>query len=170
MSKAFIDIDDLTMKITVRLADGSIKSFDVQEELKITKEDLNEHYIDQPGKYAWWGMLAEVAKNSMEEAKAAMEREEAEADIRVRKELDMDGKKATENLVTRMIKQDEKYIQAQQRYFEARKNYGILNMIHKAFEQRMEALISLGANLRSEKANVDLDMKKEQVKTMFEHK
>ncbi|WP_270364019.1 hypothetical protein [Bacillus paranthracis] len=161
-----IELDSLDIDVTVLVGDKE-HHFNAKEELIIDKFDINGGYIDQPGKYAWWGTLTEVAREKMENAKAEMEQEEFHADIRAREELDLDGIKITEGLVTRKVKCDREYKKKQSRYIKATKQFKLLDKIMKAFDHRMEALISLGAMVRKENDNVELTMKKEMAKKII---
>lgn len=165
-----IELDDLHTSVTIKLANGNLHTFNVEEEIAIDKDDLNQNYIEQPGKYAWWGMVAEVAKVNVEEAKAKLEQVEAEADERVRSDLDMEGIKITESLVTRNIKKDKEYKEAQYDYFKAKKNAGILDKVLKAFDHRLDVLVNLGASMRKEYNNAELTVKKEVAKKVMKSK
>lgn len=155
-----MDLDSLDITVTVKTKNGEIEEFNIKDELMIDRDNVNEGYINQPGRYAWWGMVLEVAKANVERAKRELSVQEAEADERVRTELDMEGVKITEAIVTRRLKADKGYLKASDELAEAQKAAGILDKVLKAFDQRMEALISLGANLRKEEVNVELTMKK----------
>lgn len=144
------ELKESDVEIYIRMPNGEIRKFNIEEELKIERTHLNEHFMDQPGKYAWWGMIAENARDKMERAKAKVEQIEAEVDTRVRRELEMDGVKVTEALVNRKIKSHPAYLEALEEYFEAKRRFGILNTILKSFDHRKDALISLSANIRNE--------------------
>jgi hypothetical protein len=159
-----LELESLDIEVSIKLANGKVHKFNVQDELEIDRDYLNDGYIDQSGKYAWWGMVLEVAKMNVEQSKANLELIESEADERVRAELDMEGVKITEALVNRKIKADTEYKTAQKALFKAKKNAGVLDKVLKAFDHRMESLISLGANIRKEENNVELTLKKEMAK------
>lgn len=159
MELEMFELDNLEfLNINVKLRNGKIKTFDVKEELKIDEENLSKHFIEQPGKYAWWAVLAEIAKSYEERLEAELERIEAEADKRVRKQLELDGIKITENLVKQNIKLDKEYREALEKYQRVKKNANILGKISKAFEHRKEMLINLGAHVR-EKINNENDIR-----------
>lgn len=162
-----IELDDLNTSVTIKLANGSLHTFNVQDEIEIDRDDLNQNYVEQPGKYAWWGMVAEVAKVNVEEAKAYLEQVEGEADERVRESLELDGIKVTETLVTRKIKSDKEYKEAQTSFFRAKKNAGILDKVLKAFDHRLDVLVNLGASMRKEYNNAELTVKKEVAKRVM---
>jgi flavin-binding protein dodecin len=138
------------LTINVKLRDGKVKKFDVKKELAIDEGNLSQDFIEQPGKFAWWGVLAEVAKSYIDTTKAELERAQAGADRRAREQLDMDGLKVTESAVDKAIKLDEEYQAALKKHNLAKKNAGVLDKISKAFDHRKEMLINLGAHLRRE--------------------
>lgn len=145
---------DEDIEIPVRLANGKIKVLNVQEELSVSEETLSQDYMEQAGKYAWWAVLAESAKAQRDKKEIDMDKAEAEADKRVRKELELDGVKITESLVKSRIKLDSEYLEAVDAYNKAKKNAAVLDKLVRAFDHRKEMLISLGAQLREEKGNV----------------
>jgi len=140
-------LDFMTFK--VRLANGKVKEFDLNEELAVSEETLEDDFMNQAGKYAWWATLAEIAKNKKERMEAELDEAEAEADRRVRDILELDGVKITEALVKSRIKLDEDYKTAVNNVLEAKKYASILDKVVKALEHRKEMLISVGAHLRS---------------------
>lgn len=166
--KISINTDDT--KVYVIFQRGSTtetKVFDYLEELAIDEDNLNECFIEQSGKYVWWGTLYEEAKIEFDMAKAQLERAEAEADDIVRRELEMDGVKVTEALVNRKIKKEGVYVEALTLLYECKKKVGILDRVVKAFDHRLEALISIGANIRKEYNNMDINVKKEQARNII---
>lgn len=149
MSRVEIELDALDLLvIKIKTADGSVKTFDISDELTI--EDINEAHIDQAGKFAFWASVSEVAKANVEMAKADMETAEAEADEKARKYLEMEGIKITEKAVERAIKGESSFVDAQKKYLQAKRNAGVLKSVAEAFEHRKEMIIGLGANHRQE--------------------
>lgn len=160
-----LEIDSLKLlNVTIKTRSGEVVSYDVGEELAIDKADLNEHFMRQPGKYAWWATLAETAKSQRDSLEASLDKAEAEADYNVRLKLELDGVKVTEPAVKQGIKKDAGYLEALEKYNQAKKSAGILSQVVKAFDQRLEALISLGAQLRKEGDNADVTSLKEKAR------
>lgn len=141
------------LEVSIKLPSGEIKLFNIEEELAISETDLNRDFIQQPGKFAWWASLAESAKEIEEKLEVYQERVEGEADKRARRQLEVDGVKVTEGSVKSMIKTDEELMNASLAYNRAKKNAATLKQIVKAFEQRKEMLISLGAHIRDGHGN-----------------
>lgn len=160
-----IEMDDFDiLSVSVKLKNGTVQKFDVKKELEIDKYSLNDEFVEQPGKYMWWAAMAETAKYQKEVAEARLDRAEAEADYQARLKLELDGQKVTETLVKHQIKLDDNYKKALEEYQQAEKVARMFDKIVKAFDQRLDALISLGANLRNEGENVEVTMLKEKAK------
>lgn len=160
-----LELDSLNLlTVTLKLKNGEVKEFDIKKELEISKATLNENFIEQPGKYAWWAAVAETAKAQRDYLEAELDKAEAQADYNVRLKLELDGVKITEALVKQNIKLDAGYQEALEKYNQAKKNAAILDKIVRAFDQRLEALISLGANLRKEENNAEVALKEKQEK------
>ena len=136
------------LEVSIKLPSGEIKDFNLENELAISETDLNRDFIEQAGKFAWWASLAESAKEIEERLALNQERVEGEADSRARRKLELDGVKVTEGSVKSMMKTDEKLMTASLAYNRAKKNAATLKQVVKAFEQRKEMLISLGAHIR----------------------
>jgi len=175
---------DRVLEIKVKTESMDFKG-DLGEELKINIEDLNESYLDQPGKYAWWAVLSAQAISKANKIKSEMENLKeyinktlmGELDLKVRERMERTGEKATEARVERAIythkdykKHMEKLKRLRIEYAEANGEAAILEAAKDAMDQRKDMLISLGAQLRSEGNNADLSVKKEQVKEMLRKK
>lgn len=162
------------MRLTVEMS-GKKYEQDLNEDLRINSDDINESYIDQPSKFAWWAVLAAQARAKADRIKSAIEKQDeymrkiltGELDAEVRKRLELDGEKITEGKVTNGIYKDERYIEEMNKlhnlrdeYVEANEDACILESAKEALNQRKEMLISLGAQLRTDLSNVELSMKK----------
>lgn len=146
-----IELESLALlKITIKTRNGKLVEYNVGDELAIDKEDLDDAFIRQPGKYAWWATLAETAKAQRDHLEAHMDKAEADADYTVRLKMELDGEKITEPAVKRGIKKDDGYMEAVWKYNEAKKTAGILDKVVKAFDHRLECIVNLGAKLRKE--------------------
>ena len=96
--------------LTVEMS-GKTYAQDLNEDLRINADDINESYIDQPSKFAWWAVLAAQARAKADRIKSAIEKQDeyirkiltGELDAEVRKNLELDGEKVTEGKVTNGI-------------------------------------------------------------------
>jgi len=149
-----IELGDLNLlDVTLKLANGETKTFNIREELEIEEGNLTEHFMKQPGKYAWWSAVTERLKLQRDYAEAELEKEEARADKRVRASLKDEGIKITEAMVKGQIKLDPVYDEKLASYNTANKNASTMEKVVKAFEHRKEMLISVGAHIRDGNGN-----------------
>lgn len=177
--------DDSILIIDIKTKTGGNQSVDLAEDLKINIDDLSESYIDQPGKYAWWAVLAAQARASADRKKSEVENLEdyikktlkGELDAEVREDLELSGEKITENKVDNGIYSHPKYVEKTKQlhslrleYVELNETASILEAARNALDQRKDVLISLGAQLRSEIGNTGLSLKKEQARQVLNNK
>lgn len=149
------------LKLTVKLE--KVHKFDLNKSLDVDKTQINDEMSEQPGHFAWYATLAELAKNKVLHLKTELEQKEAELDQKIRKNWDIDQcGKMTEAGVSAAIKLTPVYQQLTIVYQEALKNQGILQVAKQAFEQRHMMLISIAANMRGE-GDADLRVNKEKV-------
>ena len=115
---------------------------EIIDRLVINEDDLIPEYAEQAALFAFVSVKAEVA---YAKRKAA----EAEANRVLRDEY---GKKKPPENAIKLELQDDKYVQ------DARLHEGFLSGLADAFKQRMQMLISIGADLREERRSTDLPM------------
>ena len=166
--------------LTVEMS-GKTYVQDLNEDLRINADDINESYIDQPSKFAWWAVLAAQARAKADRIKSAIEKQDeyirkiltGELDAAVRKSLELDGEKVTEGKVTNGIYKNDRYIEEMTKlhnlrdeYVEANEDACILEAAKDAMNQRKDMLISLGAQMRTDMSNTELTMKKKVVSTI----
>ena len=162
MLRIVVNEDETMVTVYIHKAGGIEElHFNYLDELQIDRDNINECFIEQSGKYAWWGTIYEQAKADVEKAKAELEEAEAEADEMVREQLELEGMKVTEALVNRKIKTVGVYKEKLSLLLLCKRQLGILDKVLKAFEQRMEALISIGANARKEFQSQDISIKQD---------
>lgn len=149
------------------------------DDLFIDEDNINESFINQPALYAWWATVAAQARAIADHTKLDVERQEeyikktlmGELDTKVRQELDMNGEKITESKVTNAIYASDEYKEATEELFTLKEKYLndsetaiTLEIARDAMNQRKDALISLGAQLRNESDNSDLSIRKQAAK------
>ena len=155
---AEIDAKDL-MNISV-VVNGKVFKANLIDELKIDKDDLNTCFVEQPGKYAWWAVLAQMSLSKTDLAKAEVERLEGDLDRDMRDIILTGGEKPTEDMVKRRIKNHPDYVQANKYYLDCKRVSDILDIARRSFDHRKESLISIGANQRSEGENAEIKILK----------
>ena len=131
----------------------------------INVANINESYIDQPAKFAYWATLATLARSKANKIKRELDREQdyikttltGSLDSKVRAQLEIDGEKVTETKVTNGIFTHPEYISykakiadKQREYDEADEQARLLEVGRETMNQRKEMLISLGAQLRTD--------------------
>lgn len=169
------------MNLTVELS-GKTYHQDLSEDLKINSLDINESYIDQPSKFAWWAVLAAQARAKADKLKSCIDKQDeyirkiltGELDAEVRKSLELDGEKITESKVSNGIYSNDRYKEEMEilhnlrdEFVKANEDASILEAAKEAMDQRKEMLISLGAQLRTDMSNTELTMKKKQAATII---
>jgi hypothetical protein len=130
---------------------GETYSVNYREELRCSEETINENLKDQPSFFAYYAVLAELADEALAETKLALEVTESVLDAKVREELTRAGTKATETMIRGKIVLDESYLAAVSQVNTLKKNVGVLKAIKEAFNHRKDMLVTLGANMRSQR-------------------
>lgn len=123
---------------------------DYQEELKISKETLNKNLVEQPGFFAWYAVLAELAEQEYGAAKLELELTEAKVDERVREAAFKKNEKITEPMVRNRMRLDDEYVAAVVKRNEWKKNVGICKAVKEAFAHRKDMLVTFSSNWRLE--------------------
>lgn len=166
------------LNFTIATVDGVPTETELGDDLAIDPGDINQSFIDQPGKFAWWAVMAAKARAKADRLKVAAEKQDdfirktlvGTLDSKVRQELELDGEKITESKVTSGIYKHADYIAAvdeynklREQWVQANEDASVLEAARDAMYQRKDMLISLGANMRMDMSNVELSMKKQQV-------
>lgn len=174
MTNKFEDKDLSILEVKVKLPQNAY-TLNLAEDSKIDVNDLNQGFIEQPTIFAWYAVLAALAKSNVTCLKREIEKQDdyikktliGTLDGKVRKQLEIDGEKITETKVERAIYADPEYIanveklsDLKDRLTVAEENSAILDVAKDTMIQRKDMLISLGAQVRSEYDNVpDLKLK-----------
>ena len=157
-----IDWDAFDLQLVL---DG--KSIDLkkkyQEDIRISKETIDEDLMKQAGLYAFYAVMAELAEEAYEDAKLELELLEATVDEHIRVGLIQKGEKVTDKKLEKLVAVNEDRIESVRNKIQARKNRGILKALARAFEQRNLDVIALGHICRQER-DVDIFIKKEKLK------
>lgn len=172
-----MDTSILTMQVKLS-ADSEVVSLDLSKDMLINVADINESYVDQPARYAYWATMATFARSKANKIKQRMDREQdyikttltGTLDSKVRIQLELDGEKITETKVMNAIYTHPEYISCkakladlQDQFAEADEQARMLEVGKETMNQRKEMLISLGAQLRNEYNGVsDFWVKKEE--------
>lgn len=137
----------------------------LEKDLKFQPENLNQAYIEQASKFAFWATLAVQAKSKVDKKKLEIEQQDdfikkmlvGKLDPVVRRQLEDNSEKVTEAKVTNGIYVHPEYVAAcnklyklQEDLWELQLQWNLLSTAKDALVQRKDMIISLGANLRQE--------------------
>jgi hypothetical protein len=145
------------LKIAVKL--DKDYDFDLGKDLDIKTTQINEMLIGQPSMFAWYGVLAALAKSKANKKYSQLKQLQASKYLYYRDQLG----KATEATVDAAIKSDEAYIKLESEYQQSEYEAQVLLIAREAFEQRKDMLISLSSNMRAEMDD-DLAILKDKVR------
>lgn len=142
------NLDDMN-RVVLRDQNGRIEEFNLDDELRITRNNLQEDFVTQPIKYAYWVSVLEKMRLYQESAELELEQVYASLYEPSRQALVSKGinKPTKEQISTEIV--------LQQQYTDAKNNANTyayyvkrLQGIVKAWEQRREMLIQYGADNR----------------------
>lgn len=166
------DMSILELNVKTKTSENTV---DLGQDLKINSADINQDFCDQPAKFAWWATVAVQAQALADRKKMEVDKQDeyirktliGELDSEVRMEMEINGEKATETKVTNRIYVHEKYTKEVKKLYELKDELlelqhqsAVLQVAKEAMIQRKDALISLGAQLRTEGNNsTDLSIK-----------
>jgi hypothetical protein len=122
----------------------------LEDDITIDSQDLDNEFLNQARKYAWWAMVSELAKDLVARRKYELDMLYAQLDQKKRATALANKFKMTEKMVENEVITDVSYQEAKRDYLQAKQWYGLLQAGREAFAQRKEMLISLGANYRAE--------------------
>lgn len=149
-----IHIDSLDFtNFTIKDKNGNSQEFDITDELRVTEYTIKEDFMQQSSKYAWWASILEKVRAYAEVEQRNLETVGARLNLQIRNQYEQQSKKPTKDQVESAVYLNEDY-QKQAQIVESW-NYKVkqLQYIVKAFEQRKEMLISIGAELRQTNKN-----------------
>lgn len=141
--------------------DGVNHASTLAQDLKIDRTNLSEEYASHSTKYAWYSTAYELALDYEQRCKAKLARVYAQEDVKARANMKAASVRVTEKKVENTVITSVAYVQAENEYFEAKKQTGLLKAARDAMIHRKDCLISLGANLRAEMAS-DPSLRQEQ--------
>lgn len=143
--------------ITIKLGKKT-HSFNLADQLNINTDDINTELMDQPGKFAWFGVLAELAHIKALIRKDHIDVVEAKVDRIIRKRARVAETHKSEKQIEKEINRHEDVIKAKEEYYDAKRDASILFVAKKAFEQRKDTLASLTVNLRGQGLPLDPEL------------
>lgn len=125
----------------------------VHEDLKIDEININQEFMEQSSRYAWYANLLEIVRRYSEAEQRKLETLGSQLNLNIRQAYEQQGKKPTKDMIESSIYIDQNYQQQLKNVEEWVYKMKQLQYIVKAFEQRVNALTHLGAEQR--KTNKD---------------
>ena len=116
---------------------------DFQKELSINKYRLDEECLSHSSKYAYYAEAQALAKSEFAKAKDNLEYVVAEANLRIRKDYEAEGKKVTESVISSALALDDEVRKAKEKLREAEEVYNRLSVAVQAMDTRRSELDNL---------------------------
>lgn len=145
----------MTDKLKVKIF-NEVYELNHKEEIKIAEETVNGDLIRQPAHCSFYGVLCALAEDEVRKANLHFRILEAQMDSDIRKDLIARGEKKLEKQIQSEIILDEDWQAAATWINEAKHAVTTLKAIRKGFDDRMNSLISLAANMRKDLGGTDL--------------
>lgn len=124
-------------------------TFNLNEELVIDENKINQEAQMQPSSYAFLNMLYKKLMRSSEAAENRLDKKYSELFIKFKGERDQDsGRQIANETVKAKILTQPSYISLQEKFLEISHQAMILEVCVKSFEQRVNLIQTLSANLR----------------------
>lgn len=134
---------------------GKVKTFISQEKLRsdlaIDIHDLDSGMMQQASLYSYYGTQYAKAQLQADRLKSMLELTEARLDKEIRRELSESGTKKTEGAIAAEIKMDDRYIEANNSYLEAKMVASMAKTTSESFMQRRDMLIQIGKDQREDR-------------------
>ena len=148
-----IKLDDLMFEdITIYDESHREVSFNLREELEINSFDLTEEYRSQPAKYMYWTSLHSKVGRMVESKGIEIDRMHAVLYNTVREELIKAGTpKPTQAQLEASIDNNQHIVRLREELANLNALEAKTKYIVKAFEQRKDMLMQLGADNRKQK-------------------
>jgi len=139
--------DKLPVKVKI---EGKEYDTKYEEELKSSELTINENLIEQAPLFAWYAVLAELAKAQVNDRKLDLANLDANLGDEYRKKIMNAGEKVIEKKVADLVEKDARHVEAVVVLNFALKTHGQLNAITRAFDHRKEMISALASNMRKE--------------------
>ena len=124
----------------------------LEEDVKINDDCLDEEFLNQPERFAWWATFENLKRGEAAELKNDLGELDARLGFAERGNLNNLKVKYTERMIAEHVITHPEHTKTQQQLMDAQKQLGQATAGRQAMEQRKEMLISLGANYRAEGA------------------
>jgi len=123
-------------------------SFNLNAELAIDENIINREVKEQPSSYAFLNMLYKKLIRAFKEAEKKMERKHSQLFLKYKQEKEDSGRSLNNDSVKAKINIDPVYNELWNEFIEAEHQAMVLEVCVKAFEQRVNLIQTLSANIR----------------------
>jgi hypothetical protein len=141
--------DKLKVTLTV---DGVVASLTLPDDLNIHEATLNRDLSNQPGAYAFFGMISTRLGLHRDRVSQTLRDTTSAASIRVRANAAALGEKTTEDKIAAKVSLEPDVVKAREALQVAERQSSEAALIKDAYYHRLQALISLSANVRKEQS------------------
>jgi len=139
--------EKLPVKIKI---DGKNYDINYEEELKSSESTINENLIEQAPLFAWYAVLASLAKAQVNDRKLDLGNLDANLGDEYRKKVLNAGEKVTEKKIFDAVEKDDRHIEGVVILNSVLKTHDQLVAIVRAFDHRKEMVSALASNMRKE--------------------
>ncbi len=133
---------------------------DLHAHLQVNPTNLNGEFSGHAERFAWYATAYELASDVEMRLKEELARLYARLDAHTRQEGHGAGVKLTEKMVENTVITHASYIEAQEKYLDAKRNAGLLRAAKDSMVHRKDMLVQLGANYRAEGGS-DISLKQD---------
>lgn len=149
-----IQIDSLDFdKIIIRDKNNDTTELSIQDDLRINEINLSKEMMEQSAKFSYWANLHEIVKRYHEAEQRKLETIGSHLNLQYRAQFEKNGKKPTKDMIDSSITIDQNYQDQARNVEDWAYKENQLKYVVKAFEQRMQMLISIGAEQRQTNKN-----------------
>lgn len=148
MSKVNLAIPEL--EINVRVGDQIVKR-KLSDDLAVDEEHINDTLLRAPGITAYWASLYERQRGITQRKKVELERLRAQKDKHYRTLAKRGSDRVSNAEIAAMIQTDEEYTAVEDEYLQLHETELILKAALEAIKELRSTLISLSANMRTER-------------------
>ena len=130
-------------------------------DVQIDMDRLSDCMAEQPGLYAYYASLAAHASHELSETKSSLAMLEAEVEREIRTRYRALGEKITVKEVEASVSLDSRVQTARKKVRDCKLEYDLCKVAAEAFSQRLQAMITIGAQQRTEIKSLNVSVASE---------
>lgn len=123
---------------------------DLVKDMRFNPNELDNAMLEQASTYSRYGVLAAQAALQRDNLETRLELLEAQLDQQIRKKLEEEGTKITENVVSNRIRRQRQYIAVKAALNEAEAIYSLLHTALRSLEQKRDMMVQINKNQERE--------------------